>query len=293
MSSCNREFLLPYLLNLCALHLVEEGIEGEIAAWEREKRNLNQDNLPQPPEKPEYQKLDDGRHIARCLLCAIVTLAVVCWIILRARRLGEINWDSILMICGMWAALAAMWFSALKKEHRAAQINESLEREYHQRMLEYDSLLEIAEASLQAELDYAERRIMEWELEKGVVQKLLRDAYGADVIPDPFRGLYHAVYLYDWFSTTQSDDLDDALRVYTPEESKKRLEAIIADQAEEILDLRMKLAHENPPSEGLLTKLLQLGKAPEERLREIQMMESNAAATAYFLSAEYVRDLCR
>ena len=99
-------------------------------------------------------------------------------------------------------------------------------------MLEYDSQLELARASLRAEWEYAEKCIREWERELESVQKQLRAAYDAGEIPASMRGLYPAVYLYDWFRSGKPGNLEQALQRYEPEAEKERLEALIAELEE-------------------------------------------------------------
>lgn len=232
MGSHNRESLLPYLRNLCALHLAQEEIRREIAAWEQEKQQLNQQNLPQPPEKPEYQKLDDGRYLKKCLLWALAALVAVGSILFRAGQAGGASWGTIVLVGGLSSALAAIWFSALKKGRQIAGVNEALEQEYRRQMLEYERQRQKAAASIRAEWDYAEQCIREWEGEHTSVQQRLIAAYEAAGIPASFRGLYPAVYLYDWCRSGQPGDLEQAMQRYEPEAEKARLDGLIRQLAE-------------------------------------------------------------
>lgn len=65
---------------------------------------------------------------------------------------------------------------------------------------------------------------------------LIQELYSVNIIPSRYRGIYGVLYLYDWFGTSQADDMDKALNVYVLEQIRDRLDKIIANQAEMILN---------------------------------------------------------
>lgn len=104
------------------------------------------------------------------------------------------------------------------------------------------------------------------------------------------------VYLYDWFGTSGADDLDHALSMFVLEEIKARLDRIIEQQSEMILNQQLMIANQQKTQElqiahakMMRNKVQQLQATEEERLRYDRMIEANTRGMAYFAVADYLR----
>lgn len=127
-------------------------------------------------------------------------------------------------------------------------------------------------------------------------QRLLDDAYRVNIIPTHYRNKYAALFLYDWFNTGGSDDLDMALNMFVLEEIKEKLDMIIRNQSTIILNQRIMQAQQqktieqqNEHNRLMRNKLDQLCISSQEHNRYLSMIESNTAATAYFAAADYLK----
>ena len=130
------------------------------------------------------------------------------------------------------------------------------------------------------------------------VKEVLRRVYYANIIPGHYRNMYAAVFLYDWFSTGRSDDLDMALNMFVLEEIKEKLDRIIKNQEEIILNQYLQLAEQRRTLElqeehaaMMESKLNQINASNDERNTYLAMIESNTAVTAYFTTANYLTRL--
>lgn len=132
--------------------------------------------------------------------------------------------------------------------------------------------------------------------ERNKIAKALNEVYAANIIPSHYRDMYAAVYLYDFFSTSRSDDLDMALNTYVLEQIKDKLDVIIEKQHTSILNQRLILANQQRSLEEqrahnayMRQKIYQIASSIEEQNQYLAMVESNPAATAYFAAANYLR----
>ena len=126
----------------------------------------------------------------------------------------------------------------------------------------------------------------------------MRQVYSANVIPGQYRNLYAAVYLYQYFGQSQADDLDLVLNTFVLEQIKAKLDVVIQQQSEAILNQRIMLANQEKTMEAqqkhaamLESKLSRMEASDEERNQYLSMIESNTATTAYFATAQYINSI--
>lgn len=176
-----------------------------------------------------------------------------------------------------------------RKNAEIKKHNDELERDY--------ALQQVAAMTLvMPRVKQVEQRIQYLANECGKIDKLLTQNYSLNVIPGWYRDMYAAVYLYDWFSNSYSDDLDMALNTFVLEQIKEKLDIIIRNQSEELLNQRIIIANQNESMRQagqhhaeLMNKLNQMHAAGEERKTYLEMIERNTAIDAYFSMATYLR----
>ena len=104
------------------------------------------------------------------------------------------------------------------------------------------------------------------------------------------------MYLYDFFSTSRSDDLDMALNTYVLEQIKDKLDEMIEHQREAIINQRMLMVNQQRALEEqrayhayMKKRARQIASSLEEQNQYLDMIKCNTAATAYFAAADYLR----
>lgn len=293
MAKYNREFLVPYLQNICALHLADKKIDNQVFPLIRREKRLQSGVRPVDcPVKPtRYESMEEG------LSWAGTIFAIGAGLLFRLIGKGDVNFLTLLghffCFCGMiFGVCALVMYMKSKKEHQKALIR------YKERLQEYEEAQQYNAEIRKKELPRVQAAIKKWSWESGRVTCLLQDAYNVNIIPSRYRNIYAAVYLYDWFSTSQADDLDMALSMFVLEEIKEKLDTIIANQSEIILNQCMMLANQQKSldqqqrhSAMMRSKLNQIAASNEERNIYLSMIESNTAATAYFAAADYISKL--
>ena len=289
MARYDREFLVPYLQDICTLHLAERKLKSrswDLAMSVEHYTNGQALHNPDPP----YEEPAAGK-VTLCLIAAALPLGLA--VFLNAKAPG----DAITGFLGFILSLIGilMVVCAFINLIKIGEANEKRKEKYNLLIAEDKVTIENNKAAkakvapLQRELDICNSDLQQ-------VETLLQHAYDANVIPRQYRDMYTAIYLYDFFSTGRSDDLDMALGLYMLEQIKDKLDTIIENQTEMLLNQRMILANQQRSMEDqqayaarMEAKVNRLTQIEEERNQYYHMIESNTAATAYFAAADYIR----
>lgn len=295
MAKYNREFLVPYLQNICALHLAYQKLNKEVNEWNNIIKQLEVGQINHKPKEPvEENPYTTGR--ISCIVFGILGVLSSFVVFVDAPD-DEVGLRFFLFLITFLGSifLFIVFPIGLIKSTKAENIERV--RKYQYEVAFYNEVNELNESKKSRIPASIEHRDF-WSQELQQVKQLLRHAYSANIIPSRYRDTYVAVYLYDWFSTSQADDLDMALNMFVLEEIKEKLDIIIARQSESILNQRIMLANQQKSLEQqqrhsamMRSKLNRIAASNEERNIYLSMIESNTAATAYFAAADYISSL--
>lgn len=294
MAKYNREFLVPYLQNICALHLAYSKLENKIIEISSEDLPYLKRGKPNPkPEKPEVLDTFSGGGFASLVIGSIMLVLILFAFSLESETNAG---DIFILFFGIALCLLMIYFPVHSIKGRMKR-NEYEQLRYQHDMAQYEKIAEYNQKLRTLVPDY-EEKFEYYKQERDRIDILLDQVYDANIIPRRYRDIYAAVYLYDWFSTSQADDLDMALNMFVLEEIKEKLDIIIARQSESILNQRIMLANQQKSLEQqqrhsamMRSKLNRIAASNEERNIYLSMIESNTAATAYFAAADYISSL--
>lgn len=285
MAKYDREFLVPYLHSLCALHIAEKKLLDhckELATYRDQIKAGT--NLPYPARRPDEPLVTGSIFAALAFGCICLIPCILC-----------IAWGPL------WGALLSGTFSIflfwisigsiIDTKHQ----NEANHQAYQRAYSEYHRVQKADEKEREKLPAIQEK------LDKGIqdgrrITALIQETYNANVIPSRYRGFYPAVYLYDWFNTSRADDMDAALNMYVLEEIKSRLDDIISNQSEMILNQRVMIASQERSMEiqqttaqKLHAKLDRIEASDEERNSYLKMIQSDVATNEFFASWNYFK----
>lgn len=175
--------------------------------------------------------------------------------------------------------------------------NKDYDKKHEVAMDSYRQLLQQNEQSKKKAISVRnEARLCQQESNR--IDSVLHKVYSANIIPSYYRNIYVSVYLYDWFSTSGSDDLDHALSMFVLEEIKDRLDRIIENQIRQLVNQEIMLSNQYRSMEQqksyermMRNKLNQISATQMEQLSYTKMIEGNTAAVAYFAAADYLRKI--
>lgn len=291
MAKYDRAFLVPYLRDICALYMAESKLDRMISNSEREISRVNAKALARlkPPAYENYVG-GPGDFTGVGTGCFGATLCVSALLALFSGGTLESSVGLMVILAIPGIILAFRSFGAADRENaEIKKRNEDRERDYE---IEQFAALSL----VQPQVKQIQNRISHLKDERRKVNELLKKHYALNIIPKWYRDRYPAVYLYDWFSHSQSNDLDVALNTFVLEEIKDKLDIIIRNQSEEILNQRIIIANQNKSMRQaeqhhneLMNKLNRMQAADEERNTYLEMIERNTAVDAYFSMANYLK----
>lgn len=301
MARYNRELLVTYLEDICSIYIAMRKIDGLVSERQGSINELNRSRMLIPPKEPEYK----GESPIGCggifaaFLCLLGLNGFFCMAFLTDSNTYEPVW----LFVGAFLILVIYGVITLMRDLADAQdireSNAEMKEAYLEQVKAYDE--SVAREKLEKELNRPKVQQLREEINSLYISRnqavhVLNKLYSANVIPAQYRNMYAVVYLYRWFKTSGSDDLDHALSMFVLEEIKDKLDKIIAQQAESILNQRMMIANQrksidnqNRHSRMMQEKIDKLQATEEERLQYAIMTEGNTAATAYFALANYLK----
>lgn len=289
MARYDRTFLVPYLNDICTLHLSKKKVNDKIEEERRKIERIKENAIKKVPE-PEMERIKKDEPTVGAILLAMALIAI----------------SPVMMIMTLWEGVAyaiiglgclgggyAVGICSYRNQKKE---NVSARRRNAEREQQYQQDKDAAVNGVAPIIREIERRIEFYVDEIEQMDALLTDLYSAKVISRKYRDLYPAVYLDDWFSNSHSDDLDIAVNTLVLEQIKDKLDVIIKNQGEELINQRIMIANQVKTMEqqerhhqALMSKLDEMQVTNEERNSYLQMINANTATSAFFARASYLR----
>ncbi|MCF2684290.1 hypothetical protein, partial [Faecalicatena contorta] len=247
-STYDREFLVPYLHDICAYHLAIRELDERIRVCNAKLHEYKAGWRAKPQEKIEYVKEPTGIisffGFLLFLLMLYATYEFFAYPSGRGSAPGSFMF--LVFVFGYSLGIFMMWkgYDSVKK---AKEQNKLIKADYERYTKEYQKYVqEVDNQNKMArnQIPNLEQNLKFYVSEKNRVESLLAHAYSANVIAKQYRNIYVAVFLYDWFSTSGSNNLDNALGMFVLEEIKAKLDTIIRNQSNIIMNQRIMIAQQ-------------------------------------------------
>lgn len=288
MARYDRTFLVPYLNDICTLHLSKRKILTLIDQAQKEIDHICEDAISKV-EPPQLEKKKNGSFIGHTLTAMILLLIALPLLVMSV--VNAIYFVLCILFTAAGVMLMMHTFSADKRADEEIEArNAENEREHYLAQMAAVKEAEPLLSVFQDKIDFYNNEIDR-------IEDLLTKLYGANVIPGWYRDLYPAVYLDDWFTNSRADDLDVALGMLVLEQIKDKLDVIIRNQAEQLINQRIMIANQERMMEqmerhhkALMSKLDDILENNEERNTYLQMINGHIATSAFFAEASYLRD---
>lgn len=277
MARMNRDILVPYLYDVCALHLAKKKCLEQVENLKRECERVRCElgNVRRPLLMAE----NTGTGYSRWIAYGCVGLLPLFLF------LGEMG--LVLGFILLTVLCVLHLFAQSSKNEMVQKQNEVIMNRWKQEVAQHDMNINKKCEQINAEIENLKQEAL-------TIDELLNNTYSANLIPSRYRDIYSAVYLYDWFSTGISDDIDMALNIYVLEQIKSRLDTIIRNQGEQIINQRAIIANQAQTmnmiecnAQQMRTKVARMGETLEKQNVYLKMIDSNVAATRYFAEQTY------
>lgn len=303
MANYNREILVPYLRDVCSVEMLCQRLmrdtrrcEGNIESYRKKfNRKLS------PETKPgRGHLLYVFSCIAACVACAIFILVVLTgmWPQKPSIRYGmfypksytrKLSWAifGCVIAAGIFL-LSLVVISFITDEHK-----KKLEK-YQQNLKE--------NAVIRQEYTWYKDHLHQAECDVAVLKKKLRDAqvlrqqvYSVNIIPARYRSVYVAYYLYDYFNTSRETDLDKVIQTLLLDEIKQRLDKIISQMEELLIEQRYQTALQEKQSAMIasnhreqMKRMARMEQNQELQADYLNMIEQNQNVTNFILTMDFL-----
>ncbi len=299
MVNYNHEVLVNYLRDVYSMELLVRKIEDDVHSTGEDVEYM-QAFIKKADSTPVPQKgtISPPKDIFPSLTKGCVTLGIFICIFLFApdSDFRAIFWGTVAALCFFLfpAFFIHAGFIASDNAEKQKMEKEAVEETYQEEKKDYERMMALANegrSDLPNQIDYYNAAVSHLQEAK----ENLQSVYSVNIIPNKYRSVYVAYYLYDYISSSRETDIDRVLQTMLLDQIIAKLDKIIAQQEEIILNQRMQLAKQD-------ALLAQSKKQHEEQMKVISsleenqqmqndylaMTEANTRITNYFVTADYI-----
>lgn len=301
MANYDRRFLVPYLQDLCSVELICAKLERNILLTERkvnEITNICNRKVVDPIDPRPEDYYDNSVKSFLRAVCIVELVGNIIISKLEQTELGEflypllnlLRW--VVIIGGIFFFFFGLWGlhdSRSEAERRYAQRVSACKAERKRNAEFRDSL-----PARRRELEKAKEELTKLRTDY-TNAKILRDqAYGINVVPRQYRNIYAVYYLYDFFNTSRETNLENVIQTFVLEEIKQKLDKIIQQNEQIILNQRVQIALQENQNRIIadnhreeMQRLARMEGNQELQLDYQKMIETNQEVTNFILAADF------
>ncbi len=295
MANYNHEILVNYLRDVYSMELLVRKIEDDVHSTGEDVEYL-QTLIEKADSTPVPQKgtISPPKDIFPSLAKGCVTLGILICLLLFSPDSGFLGLIAALCLYLSLGFFIYAGFIASNNAKKQKMEKEAVEETYQEEKKDYERMMALANEGrpdLPNQIDDYNAAVSHLQEAK----EKLQSVYSANIIPNKYRSVYVAYYLYDYISTSHETDIDRVLQTMLLDQIIAKLDKIIAQQEEIILNQRMQLAKQD-------ALLAQSKKQHEEQMKAISnleenqqmqndylaMTEANTRITNYFVTADYI-----
>lgn len=269
----NREVIIRYLYNLRALEVAKEKLKKELAENTEKCKQLG---VPQLFTKPKFKNRNT------ILLYGILSFVFAAFMVF----ISCVHKSGLLTVTAIISLIISVFYIVY---YSSKQIN------YNREYSSYANSVSIDRKRVEQELNEKkkiEKKTEGIKKELNEAEDILEKSYCINIIPKQFRDIYSIIYLYEYLSTSQ-ESLQSALLHYNLEEIKTKIDEVIRQQSEIILQQAIQTAHLEV-IENQNTRILKHAAETEQNTalaaQYAQIAANNAEACAWINLAQYIKD---
>ena len=291
MASYDRRVLIPYLQDVCAVEMLCRKLEQDIqfAKSESDKYLRWANAKYEDPAEPEWGKYEPDNGKKTGGIIALVVYGVIGLGILPA-----------LPLLGL-AGIALGIISLLSGNAEQDECEKKAKKEYDEAMKRYKKECANQKANREKRPAWREKS-QQWKIKGNdlseklkAVKSLRNEVYSVNIIPSRYRNIHSSYYLYDYFNTCRENDLDKIIQTMLLDEIIQRMDKLIVQNQQIILNQRMQLALQESQNRAIaenhreeMLRLARMETNQERQLDYQRMIETNQEITNFFLAADYI-----
>lgn len=157
-------------------------------------------------------------------------------------------------------------------------------------------------ATLEKEIPKFEENLKIYKRMQPQILQKLREArsirqqvYGVNIIPNRYRNIYVAYFLFDYFNTSRETDLDKVIQTLLLDEIVQRLDKIILQLEEVVLNQRRQAALTERQNEMIannhreqMKRMARMERNQELQVDYLNMIEQNQSVSNFILTTDFI-----
>lgn len=293
MANYDRQVLVPYLQDVCCVEMLCRKLELDIERYRGEANKFanwanGEYKNPPKPNRNDYSKGDDsgtGEAVVGGVICLIGLFLCTLPILI------------LLGIPAIIVGLIMIW-SGLSQDKEASNNGDA---RYKEAVAVYERKVADNQRNRMRKPEWkatSERwRAQERQAEKNLHNaRVMRDKlYSVNIIPSRYRTIHAAYYLYDYFDSCRETDLDKIIQTMLLDEIIKRMDKLIVQNQEILLNQRRQIALQEQQNRAIadnhreeMRRIARMERNQERQLDYQHMIERNQEVTNFFLAADYL-----
>lgn len=299
MAKYNRSFLVPYLEDICSLHLYKNKLLKRTNTVQQQIDSINCGTAGFKPTPPKTGNDGPFFPIVGLIVLAVGALVFYLAVCDSDSFLIELLqcFDGFIIAIALFILGAGVYtmYKDFSIEAENKKIDKENEEIYKRNLERYNQAAVYDTSRRNSALPGLQNELAKCKREISSANSLLEKAYSANVIAKQYRDIYVAVYLCKYFKSSGEDDVDSVLKLFVLEQIKARLDIVIAQQSETIVNQRAimaqqdaAIAQQNRHNAEMKQYAQQIASSQEEQRQYLSMIETNTAATAFFVTADYI-----
>lgn len=295
MAHYDRRILVPYLRDVCCVEMLCRKLEQDVqhAKVEADKYAGWANAKYEDPKRPDWDNYKDDQNEMKGAVTFLLGFGVPGLLLMGIPMIGP-----LLGLGGI--GLGVLLFGICYKRQRE---NDAVaEYKYEEAMERYRKKCASNKENREKQHSWRESskrwRNKQNEL-KGkldAAKNLRSDVYSVNVIPSRYRTVHAAYYLYDYFDSGRETDLDKIIQTMLLDEIVRKMDRLIAQNSEILLNQRMMLAQQErrdrDDHDRHLEQMRQIARLEQNQQRQLDnqnMIARNQQVTNFFLEADYLR----
>lgn len=287
MAKYDRRILIPYLNDVYSAELICYGLNEEVEQLNNEMTSHRNaiDRIivdPPAPRERDFPTKDTGDDWLYAIGGCVGSLLGFC---------------SGLIVVGIVAGLCAIiCFCSIAGAHSDSEDRFNAACRAYDKEIKENQRLRDQKEQHKASLEECQRRMIEAQVNLRDAQRMCANVYSVNIIPSQYRNIYAAYYLYDYFSTSRETDLDKVIQTFLLDEIKQKLDKIIVQNEQIILNQRYQIALQEQENRALaehhreeLRQIARLAENQELQLDYQNMIAKNQEVTNFILAADYMK----
>ena len=293
MANYDRRILVPYLRDVCSVEMLCRKLEQDVAYYRREADKYAQwaNRTYADPPKPDRINYSMGDESASAGAPVFVIIILVGIWLCSVPFLCILGIPAILYgLLGVWVMLSENHDAKRKGDERFQH-----DMEVYRKQVEQNRQWRAQKSGWKASSDKLRAKQNQAEKNLDMAKTLRAKLYSVNIIATKYRSIHAAYYLYDYFSTSRETDLDKIIQTMLLEEIIQRLDKIIAQLQDVLLNQRRQIAIQDSQNRMIaenhreeMKRIANMEKNQELQLDYQHMIERNQEVTNFFLAADYI-----